>query len=257
LFTQSPDAVGQAVATWQPLRERVLDLLRFENVLAGHADEAFAAALLVLWLGAALVPGRTREARWWRLPLLGACLGAACLSLPETVGAAGSLPLRTLPLLAFVVLSAPALAPRRATSALLAAAVALQIIYGAKLSAVHRAFDPGAGGGGSRLLAGARSGGAAAGALRRQGAGGAVDLVRGACALTSGHGRAARRERNGRSAAGHRRRPAERLVHPEVPRGDERDGDGVREVAVDAVHVGLQREPRHDPRWHLRAHKDE
>ena len=141
LFAQSPDAVAQAAATWQPLRERVLDLVRFENVLAGHADEAFAAALLVLWLGAALVPGRTREARWWRLPLLGACLGAACLSLPETVGAAGSLPLRTLPLLAFVVLSAPALAPRRATSALLAAAVALQIIYGAKLSAVHRAFD--------------------------------------------------------------------------------------------------------------------
>ena len=170
LFAQSPDAVGHAAATWQPLRERVLDLLCFENVLAGHADEAFAAALLVLWLGAALVPGRTREARWWRLPLLGACLGAACLSLPETVGAAGSLPLRTLPLLgaflaaaclllpetvgaagslplrtlpllAFVVLSAPALAPGRATSALLAAAVALQVAYGAKLTAVHRAFD--------------------------------------------------------------------------------------------------------------------
>jgi hypothetical protein len=141
LFAQSPGAVGHAAATWQPLRERVLDLLRFENVLAGHADEAFAAALLLAWLTAALVPGRPRILRWWRLPLLGACLAIACLSLPETVGAAGSLPLRTLPLLAFVVLSAPALAPGRATSALLAAAVALQVAYGAKLSAVHRAFD--------------------------------------------------------------------------------------------------------------------
>ncbi|MFL5309433.1 MAG: hypothetical protein ACJ79H_03155 [Myxococcales bacterium] len=141
LFAQPTDPVAHRAATWQPLRERMLDLFRFGNVLAGHADEAFAAALLLLWLGAALVPGRPRVRRWWRLPLLGGCLAAACLLLPETVGAAGSLPLRTLPLLAFVVLSAPAVAPGRATSALLAAAVALQLAYGAKLSAVHRAFD--------------------------------------------------------------------------------------------------------------------
>ena len=139
LFAQSSQE--HAAVSWQPLRERLLDLLRFGNVLAGHADEAFAAALLLLWLAAALAPGRPRVPRWWRLPLLGACLAAACLSLPETVGAAGSLPLRTLPLLAFVVLSAPVLAPGRASSALLAAAVALQMAYGAKLSAVHRAFD--------------------------------------------------------------------------------------------------------------------
>jgi hypothetical protein len=141
LFAQPPGAVGHAAATWQPARERALDLLRFGNVLAGHADEAFAGALLLAWLGAALVPGGARPERWWRLPLLGASLAAAYVALPETVGAAGSLHLRTIPLLAFVVLSAPALAPGRATSALLAAAVALQLAYTAKLSAVHRAFD--------------------------------------------------------------------------------------------------------------------
>src|SRR5205823_3017561 len=102
---------------------------------------------LALALGSAVLLAATAGTGWRRAlraiaPFAPAvALLAACLSLPETVGAAGSLPLRTLPLLAFVVLSAPALAPRRATSALLAAAVALQIIYGAKLSAVHRAFD--------------------------------------------------------------------------------------------------------------------
>src|SRR5712692_5968815 len=141
LFAQSPDAVGHAAASWQPLRDRVLDLLRFGNVLAGHADEAFLAALLLCWLAAALVPGRTRDARWWRLPLLAACLGFAYLAVPETVGAAGSLHLRAIPLLAFVFLSAPALAPGRVTSALLAAAVALQLAYDARLAAAHRAFD--------------------------------------------------------------------------------------------------------------------
>ncbi|HEX9602805.1 MAG TPA: hypothetical protein VF973_03565 [Myxococcales bacterium] len=141
LFAQSPDAVGHAAASWQPLRDRVLDLLRFGNVLAGHADEAFVAALLLCWLAAALVPGRTRDARWWRLPLLAACLGFASLAVPETVGAAGSLHLRAIPLLAFVFLSAPALAPGRVTSALLAAAVALQLAYDARLAAVYRAFD--------------------------------------------------------------------------------------------------------------------
>jgi hypothetical protein len=49
--------------------------------------------------------------------------------------------LRAIPLLAFVLLSAPVLAAGRLTSALLAAAVALQLAYDARLAAVHRAFD--------------------------------------------------------------------------------------------------------------------
>jgi hypothetical protein len=141
LFAQSPRVVGHTGATWQPLRDRLLDLLRFWNVLAGHADEAFVAALLLCWLAAALAPGRPREPRWWRLPILAGCLAAAYLAVPESVGAAGSLHLRAIPLLAFVTLSAPALAPGRITSLLLAAAVALQLAYDARLVAVHRAFD--------------------------------------------------------------------------------------------------------------------
>jgi hypothetical protein len=141
LLAQSPQLVGHAAATWQPMRDRVRDLLRFWNVLAGHADEAFVAALLLCWLGAALLPGRAGEWRGWRLPLLAAGLVAAYLAVPESIGAAGSLHLRAIPLLVFVVLSAPALAPGRATSALLAVAVALQLVYDARLAAVHRDFD--------------------------------------------------------------------------------------------------------------------
>ncbi|HYV67188.1 MAG TPA: hypothetical protein VE964_13165, partial [Myxococcales bacterium] len=104
LLAQSPQVVGHTAATWQPLRDRVLDLLRFWNVLAGHADEAFVAALIVCWMGAALVPGRARESRGWRLPLLAASLIAAYFLVPESLGAAGSLHLRAIPLLVFVVI---------------------------------------------------------------------------------------------------------------------------------------------------------
>jgi hypothetical protein len=140
LLGQSP-AAGHAAATWQPLRDRALDLVRFGNVLAGHADEAFVAGLLLCWMAAVLVPGSTRSGRWWRLPLLAACLSLAYMAVPESVGAAGSLHLRALPLLAFLLLVAPAFAPGRLTSTLLAAAVALQLAYDARLAAVHRAFD--------------------------------------------------------------------------------------------------------------------
>ena len=141
LFAQSPLVVGHAAPTWQPMRDRVLDLLRFWNVLAGHADEAFVAAILLCWASAALIPGRPREARWWRLPLLAAGLLAAYFAVPESLGAAGSLHLRAIPLLTFLLLSAPALAPGRLTSALLAAAIAVQLGYDARLLAVHRDFE--------------------------------------------------------------------------------------------------------------------
>jgi hypothetical protein len=141
LFAQPADAGGRGGPGWLPLRDTVLDLARFGNVLAGHADEAFLAALILLWLAAVLVPGAKRSGRWWRLPLLAACLGAVYLALPETIGAAGSLHLRVLPLLAFVVLAAPAFSPAKATSALFATAVALQVAYAAELGAAHRAFD--------------------------------------------------------------------------------------------------------------------
>jgi len=141
LFAQSPGTVSQAGPSWQPLRERVLDLVRFGNVLAGHADETFVGLLLSIWLAALLVSGRPRIPRWWRLPLLAACTAFAYFAVPESLGAAGSIHLRALPLLALLAFAAPVLAPGRTTSALLAAAVALQLAYDLKLTAVRREFD--------------------------------------------------------------------------------------------------------------------
>jgi len=140
LLAQTPGTGSAPGPHWQPLRERALDLPRFGNVLAGHADEAFVAGLLLLWVAAASVSGGRRMERWWRLPLLAAGLGAAYFAVPESFGAAGSMHLRALPLLVALVLASPLLAPSRAVSALLAAAVALQIAYDARLAAIYRAF---------------------------------------------------------------------------------------------------------------------
>jgi len=141
LFGQSSTVVGSAAPHWQPLRERILDLARLGNVLAGHADEMFLGLLLLVWLAAALVPGRPAQARRWRLPLLVLLVGAVYFAVPESLGAAGSMHLRALPLLAALVLAAPLLAPGRITSALLLAAVVLQLGYDARLASMYRSFE--------------------------------------------------------------------------------------------------------------------
>jgi hypothetical protein len=110
-------------------------------VLAGHADEMFVALLVAAWAAAALVPGRPSQPRWWRLPLLVAVVGVVYFAVPESLGAAGSMHLRALPLLAALLLAAPLIAPGRLTSALLVAAVVLQIGYDAKLASVYRQFE--------------------------------------------------------------------------------------------------------------------
>jgi hypothetical protein len=53
----------------------------------------------------------------------------------------GYIHLRPVPLLVMAVVASPRLAPGRLTGALLAAAVAVQVAYAAKLSSVYRAFD--------------------------------------------------------------------------------------------------------------------
>jgi hypothetical protein len=141
LFGQSAVTGGSAGPHWEPLRERILDLGRLGNVLAGHADEMFVALLFALWAAAALVPGRPSQARWWRLPLLSALVGVVYFAVPESFGAAGSMHLRALPLLAALILAAPLIAPGRLTSALLVAAVVLQIGYDAKLASIYRQFE--------------------------------------------------------------------------------------------------------------------
>ncbi|HWE23762.1 MAG TPA: hypothetical protein VG496_07450 [Myxococcales bacterium] len=141
LFGQSAATVGSKLPRWEPVRERFLDFLRLGNVLAGHADEVFVAALFALWVLAALVPGRPTQARWWRLPLLVALIGVVYFAVPESFGAAGSMHLRALPLLAALLLATPLLAPGRLTSALLVSAVVVQLAYDAKLSSAYRAFE--------------------------------------------------------------------------------------------------------------------
>jgi hypothetical protein len=125
-----------------PLREHVLDLLRFGNVLAGHADEGFVAALALLLVAAALLPGKPEaERRSWRLPLLAGFVLAAVLAAPFGIGNAGFIYLRALPLLFVLGLSSLRLSRRPAASALLALAALLQIGYAGVLASAYRAFD--------------------------------------------------------------------------------------------------------------------
>ncbi|GAC1337180.1 MAG: hypothetical protein NVSMB23_03310 [Myxococcales bacterium] len=133
---------GGGGVVFPPLREKALDVLRLGNVLAGHADEAFALALGAIWLAAVLVSARgPREARAFRLPLLAGATFAAYLATPAAVGFAGFIHLRALPFLAAVALLSPVLAEGRATNLLCGAAVALQVAYAGTLVTVYRAFD--------------------------------------------------------------------------------------------------------------------
>jgi hypothetical protein len=150
-------ATARAPPTWLPLRERVLDLLRFGNVLAGHADEAIFFGLLALFCVAAMIPqgdrrtspqgdsllgrGAPREERAWRLPLLALCTLVAYFAAPFDVGYIGYIGLRALPFLLLIALASPLLAKSRKVDALCAAAVALQIVYAGVLVRAERAFD--------------------------------------------------------------------------------------------------------------------
>jgi hypothetical protein len=136
-----PAGTARAGAYFTPFGVAALDLARFGNVLAAHVDELFVGALWLLWLMAALVPGRPRIDRFWRLPLLAAATLAAYFLCPRDLGIAGSVSLRALPFFALLLLASPVLAPGRITSLVLAAAVALQLAYAGKLMSAYRAFD--------------------------------------------------------------------------------------------------------------------
>jgi hypothetical protein len=135
------EAVPHSTAHWLGVKQQLLELLRFGSVLKGHADELCVAALALLWLAAALVPGRPMVERSWRLPLLAAVTFAVYMITPFDIGFMGYIHLRPVPLLVMAALASPRLAPGKLTSGILAAAVAVQLAYGVKLGAVHRAFD--------------------------------------------------------------------------------------------------------------------
>lgn len=134
-------AAAHSAPEWLGWKLQLLELLRFGNVLAGHTDELFWAALAAIWIAAVAVPGRVKVTRGWRLPLLAGLAFVGYFALPYQVGFMGYIHLRALPFLVLLALASPVLAPGRRTSALLAAAVILQVAYAVKLSRVYRAFD--------------------------------------------------------------------------------------------------------------------
>ena len=140
----SRDGVGTAARTsfgWLPLRVRALDLVRFGHVLAGRIDEIFLLALATAFAAVALLGRRERCHRAWRLPLLAALTLIAYFAAPFDVGYMSWIGHRAIPFAVLLIIASPLLAPGRATSALCAAVVLLQLGYAVKLAGAYRAFD--------------------------------------------------------------------------------------------------------------------
>jgi hypothetical protein len=136
-----PGAPARTRPHWMGLKNQVLDLLRFGNVLAGNWDEIFVAALLAMFVALVAVRPRPWVQRGWRLPLLAALTLAAYMAAPFDMGYMGYIHTRALPFLVMLAIASPSIAPGRKTGAILAAVVALQIGYQLHLAASYRAFD--------------------------------------------------------------------------------------------------------------------
>ncbi|HET9752295.1 MAG TPA: hypothetical protein VFP52_05020 [Myxococcales bacterium] len=136
-----PGAAARTPPHWLGLRLQILDLLRFGNVLAGHADEVFLLALAALFAAAIAVPGRPRLQRGFRIPLLALLTLAAYMVAPFDIGYMGYISLRALPFLMLLIVASPSIAPARATNVLLGIAAALTVAYSLELAASYRAFD--------------------------------------------------------------------------------------------------------------------
>src|SRR5512132_2096830 len=129
-----PGAAGRTPPQWLGPRLQILELLRFGNVLAEHADELFAVALVALFAAAVVVRGRPRLQRGFRVPLLALLTLAAYLMAPFGMGYMGFIHLRALPFLMLLIVASPSIAPGRATSLILGIAVALTMAYSLKLA---------------------------------------------------------------------------------------------------------------------------
>jgi hypothetical protein len=136
-----PGAAARTPTHWLGLRGQLYELMRFGNVLAGHADELFAVALGALFIALVAVRRRPRLQRSFRLPLLAGLTLAAYLVAPFDIGYMGYIHTRAMPFLALLVIASPLIAPGRKTGALLASVVALQIAYDVRIAAAYRAFD--------------------------------------------------------------------------------------------------------------------
>jgi hypothetical protein len=134
-------AVGKTPPFWLPLQDRAADLLRFGNVIPGRIDELVVAALVALLVGAALVRGGKAPPRAWRVPLLTGLTLLAYFCAPYDLGYMGYVALRAVPFLVLLAIACPSLAPGRLTSALCAAAVAIQLAYSGVLVRAAYAFE--------------------------------------------------------------------------------------------------------------------
>ena len=136
------DGAGQAAHTaprWLPVHIRVLDLVRFGDVLPGRADELAVLALVSLFAAAAVFGIRGGASAVARPLLAGVALlayFAAPFDMDKSLDGAARSPSSS------CSRSPHPCSPRDAsTSALCAAAVLLEVCYGAKLAAAYRAFD--------------------------------------------------------------------------------------------------------------------
>lgn len=133
--------LGKTLPYWLPLQDRAHDLLRFGNVIAGRTDELAVAALVALFVGAALVRGGKAPPRAWRVPLLAGLTLLAYFCAPFDLGYMGYIALRAVPFLVLLAIACPSPAPGRLTSALCGAAVAVQLAYSAVLVRAAYAFE--------------------------------------------------------------------------------------------------------------------
>ncbi len=134
-------AQGRTPPHWFPLGTRVLDLLRYGNVLAGHADEICMLVLAVLFGALTLARPRPAIERAWRVPLLAGLTLLAYLIAPFDMGYMGYIGLRALPFLVLLAIASPAIANGGRTPVILAAVVAVTVVYSARLVSAYRAFD--------------------------------------------------------------------------------------------------------------------
>jgi hypothetical protein len=141
LAARGGPGMAKAGPEFRPISYELYDLVRFGNVLFGHADEVFWTALVGLWLAAVFFPRGRWAQRDWRLPLLAGLALVGYFALPIHMGFMGYIQTRAVPFFVLLSFAALPIGRRRVTAMLLALAVAAQVAYGVKLVTAYRAFD--------------------------------------------------------------------------------------------------------------------
>ena len=135
-------AQGPAGPSWQSPLAQLHDLVRFANVIPGRTDELFVVLLVSIWIALRRSPGEKQSPeRSWRLPMLAAGLFCAYMVAPVDIGYVAYIHLRAIPFLVAFAMFSLVIARTPRTGALLAAVVALQVAWSARLVETYRSFD--------------------------------------------------------------------------------------------------------------------